>query len=126
MDALRIPSTDDTPEVVLDAASGEFEFGGKSLPEDVASFYDPIIEWIDTYGQNANDKSVFKFKLTYFNTASSKMILDILMKLEELCENGVDIKVEWHYEEEDEDMEEAGEEYSDIVEVPFEMIPYED
>ena len=126
MDALRIPSTDDTPEVTLDAGSGEFEFSGKSLPEDVASFYDPIIEWIDTYGQNANDSSVFKFKLTYFNTASSKMILDILMKLEELSEGGADIKVEWHYEEEDEDMEEAGEEYSDIVEVPFEMVPYED
>jgi len=125
MDALRIPATDDTPEVILDA-SGEFEFSGKSLPEDVASFYDPIIEWIDTYGQNANDSSVFKFKLTYFNTASSKMILDILMKLEELSEDGADIKVEWHYEEEDEDMEEAGEEYSDIVEVPFEMVPYED
>ena len=62
MDALRIPATDDTPEVILDA-SGEFEFSGKSLPEDVASFYDPIIEWIDTYGQNANDSSVFKFKL---------------------------------------------------------------
>lgn len=126
MDALRIPSTGDTPEVVLDAASGEFEFSGKSLPEDVASFFDPIIEWIDTYGKSANDSSVFKFKLTYFNTASSKMILDILMKLEELSEAGVTLKVEWHYEEEDEDMEEAGEEYSDIVEVPFEMVPYED
>lgn len=125
MDALRIPATDDTPEVILDA-SGDFQFIGKSLPEDVASFYDPIIDWIGEYGENANDTSVFKFKLTYFNTASSKMILDILMKLEELSENGADIKVEWHYEEEDEDMEEAGEEYSDIVDVPFEMVPYED
>lgn len=125
MDALRIPATDDTPEVILDA-SGDFQFIGKSLPEDVASFYDPIIDWIGEYGENANDTSVFKFKLTYFNTASSKMILDILMKLEELSENGTDIKVEWHYEEEDEDMEEAGEEYSDIVDVPFEMVPYED
>jgi hypothetical protein len=125
METLNIPATDDTPEVILDA-SGDFQFSGKSLPEDVASFYDPIIDWIDTYGQNPNDSSVFKFKLTYFNTASSKMILDILMKLEELSEGGADIKVEWHYEEEDEDMEEAGEEYSDIVEVPFEMVPYED
>lgn len=126
MDALKLAATDDTPEVVLDASSGEFVFSGKSLPEDVASFYDPIIDWISEYGNNANDSSVFKFKLTYFNTASSKMILDILMKLEELSENDIDIKVEWHYEEEDEDMEEAGEEYSDIVEVPFEMVSYED
>ena len=48
------------------------------------------------------------------------------MKLEFLSESGEDIKVEWHYEEEDEEMEEAGEEYSYIVEVPFEMIAYED
>lgn len=125
METLNIPATDDTPEVILDA-SGDFQFNGKSLPEDVASFYDPIIDWIDTYGQNPLDSSIFKFKFTYFNTASSKMILDILMKLEELSEGGADIKVEWHYEEEDEDMEEAGEEYSDIVEVPFEMVAYED
>lgn len=125
MDALRIPATDDTPEVKLDA-KGEFEFSGKSLPEDAASFYAPIIDWIDIYGQNVNDPSVFKFKLMYFNTASSKMILDILMKLEDLSEDGADIKVEWHYEEKNEDMEEAGEEYSEIVEVPFEMVSYED
>tara|TARA_B110000211_G_C14081853_1_gene554954 strand:+ start:1966 stop:2343 length:378 start_codon:yes stop_codon:yes gene_type:complete len=125
METLNIPATDDTPEVILDA-SGDFQFNGKSLPEDVASFYDPIIDWIDSYGKNPLDSSIFKFKFTYFNTASSKMILDILMKLEELSEGGADIKVEWHYEEEDEDMEEAGEEYSDIVEVPFEMVAYED
>jgi hypothetical protein len=125
METLNIPATDDTPEVILDA-SGDFQFNGKSLPEDVASFYDPIIDWISSYGENPLEKSIFKFKFTYFNTASSKMILDILMKLEELSEGGMDVKVEWHYEEEDEDMEEAGEEYSDIVEVPFEMVAYED
>ena len=125
METLNIPATDDTPEVILDA-SGDFQCNGKALPEDVSTFYDPIIDWIDTYGQNPLASSIFKFKFTYFNTASSKMILDILMKLEELSEGGADIKVEWHYEEEDEDMEEAGEEYSDIVEVPFEMVAYED
>ena len=57
--------------------------------------------------------------MTYFNTASSKIILDILMKLEELHEAGNEVMIEWHYEEDDEDMQEAGEEYSEIVEVPF-------
>ena len=124
MDALNIAATDDTPAVVLDKSQGLFEFSGKSLPEDVTSFYSPILEWIDTYGEAANDASTFKFKLTYFNTASSKMILDVLMKLEELHEDGKNITVEWHYEEDDEDMEEAGEEYSDIVEIPFDMKPF--
>jgi uncharacterized protein YkuJ len=60
--------------------------------------------------------------MTYFNTASSKIILDILMRLEDLHNDGKNITVEWHYEEDDEDMQEAGEEYSEIVEVPFKFI----
>jgi uncharacterized protein YkuJ len=60
--------------------------------------------------------------MTYFNTASSKIILDILMRLETLHEDGKNISVEWHYEEDDEDMQEAGEEYADIVEVPFTFV----
>ncbi|MBQ5513471.1 MAG: SiaC family regulatory phosphoprotein, partial [Bacteroidales bacterium] len=60
----------------------------------------------------------------YFNTASSKLLLDILMKLEQLSEDGNDVLVRWYYPEDDEDMQEAGEEYSDIVDVPFEQVPY--
>jgi len=122
MDALVIAKTDDTPQVHLDKATGKFEFSGKSLPEDVSSFYKPIFDWLDAYSKNTNDESIFEFKMTYFNTASSKVILDVLMKLEEMVNDGKDVKVKWYYDEDDEDMEEAGEEYSEIVEVPFEFI----
>ncbi|MBR5663140.1 MAG: DUF1987 domain-containing protein, partial [Bacteroidales bacterium] len=97
---------------------------GRSLPEDVAVFYEPILDWIDRYSEEASGKTIFNFKLVYFNTASSKMILDILLKLEEMHEAGKDVLVRWHYPEDDEDMEEAGEEYADIVDVPFEQISY--
>lgn len=122
MDVIKIMGTDDTPTVVLDAGSNVFEVSGRSLPEDVASFYKPIIDWIDKYNQNPNPKTVFNFKLVYFNTASSKMLLDILMKLEELHNAGKSVVVKWHYPDDDEDMKEAGEEYADIVDVPFEQI----
>lgn len=122
MEPLIINKTDDTPAIHLDKASGKFEFSGKSLPEDVSTFYAPVFEWIAAYGEDANDASTFVFKMTYFNTASSKIILDILMRLEDLHNDGKNITVEWHYEEDDEDMQEAGEEYSEIVEVPFKFI----
>ena len=64
------------------------------------------------------------YQETIFNTASSKLLLDILMILEEMKDNGHDVLIKWHYPEEDEDMEEAGEEYADIVEVPFEQVSY--
>lgn len=124
MEVIKIVGTDDTPSVTLDVANEIFEISGRSLPEDVAVFYEPILDWIDRYSEEATGKTVFNFKLVYFNTASSKMILDILLKLEEMHEAGKDVLIKWHYPEDDEDMEEAGEEYADIVDVPFEQISY--
>jgi len=124
MEVIKIVGTDDTPSVTMDVANEIFEISGRSLPEDVASFYEPILEWLDGYSEEASGKTVFNFKLVYFNTASSKMLLDILLKLEEMYESGKEVLVRWHFPEDDEDMEEAGEEYADIVEVPFEQISY--
>ena len=124
MNPIIISATDDTPGIRFDAANDIFEITGRSLPEDVSKFYKPILDWIDEYAQSPNGKTVFNFKLSYFNTASSKIILDILMKLEGMHENGKDIAIKWNYPSDDEDMMEAGEEYSDIVDVPIEMVEY--
>lgn len=124
MEAIKIKGTEDTPNVILDASDNVMEISGRSLPEDVSSFYGPILNWLIEYSKNPNPKTVFNFKLVYFNTASSKLILDILMKLEELKNQGNEVLVKWFYPEDDEDMQEAGSEYADIVEVPFEQISY--
>jgi len=124
MEAIKIKGTEDTPTVIFDAAENYFEISGRSLPEDVTSFYSPLLSWLSEYAKQPNPKTVFNFKLEYFNTASSKLILDVLMKLEELTRAGHDVLVRWHYPEDDEDMQEAGNEYADIVEVPFELVSY--
>ncbi|BDX37860.1 MAG: DUF1987 domain-containing protein [Bacteroidales bacterium] len=124
METIKIMGTDDTPTVILDAENEIYEISGRSLPEDVTAFYDPILGWLDEYASSPNKKTIFTFKLVYFNTASSKLLLDILMKLEQMHEAGNDILVRWYYPEDDEDMQEAGEEYADIVDVPFEQVGY--
>jgi hypothetical protein len=124
MEAIKIKGTEDTPNVVLDAAANVMEISGRSLPEDVSSFYGPILNWLVDYIKSPNPKTVFNFKLVYFNTASSKLILDILMKLEDLHKKGNEVLIKWYFPEDDEDMQEAGNEYADIVEVPFEQIAY--
>ena len=124
MQAIKIKGSDDTPNVILDKDNGIFEISGRSLPEDVAAFYEPILEWLEDYAESPLDKTVVNFKLEYFNTASSKLLLDVLLKLEDMFDDGKDILVRWHYPDDDEDMEEAGEEYADIVEVPFEQVSY--
>jgi len=124
MEAKRLTGTDDSPEVILDKKTNEFKFLGKSLPEDVKQFYTPIHDWIDQYVTDPNDETVIEFNMEYFNSASSKQILDILEKFAVLAENGKKVTVKWHYMEDDEDMEDAGESYADIVDIPFELISY--
>ncbi|MCQ2251868.1 MAG: DUF1987 domain-containing protein [Bacteroidales bacterium] len=124
MSVIKIQGTDDTPTVTLDKENNIFEITGRSLPEDVVVFYKPILEWLDEYKNDPLEKTVFNFKLEYFNTASSKLLLDVLLKLEDIANDDHDVLVKWHYPDDDEDMEEAGEEYSDIVDVPFEQVPY--
>ncbi|MDR1154938.1 MAG: DUF1987 domain-containing protein [Bacteroidales bacterium] len=124
MDPIIISATEDTPGIKLDATNNIFEISGRSLPEDVVKFYRPILDWLDTYAQSPNEHTVFDFKLSYFNTASSKIILDILMKLEGIHNDGRKLTIKWHYPSDDEDMMEAGEEYADIVDVPIELVEY--
>ncbi len=120
MEIIHLEGTEDTPKIILDKNNGIFEISGRSLPEDSAEFYQPVVDWLEAYAKSPNDKSEFVFKLEYFNTASSKLILDVLSKIEDV-KNAV---IRWYYHEDDEDMEEAGQEFSELVEVPFEFNTY--
>ena len=120
---LNIIATEDTPEIKFNGENNEFIISGRSLPEDVSTFYKPVFEWLEGFSTMNLPATVFKFKLEYFNTASSKIILDILMKLEDIIESKQsELKIEWYYFESDDDMLEAGEEYKELVEIPFHLI----
>jgi len=124
MNPIIINATEDTPGIRFDVANNIFEISGRSLPEDVTKFYKPILDWLDEYAKSPNAQTVFDFKLSYFNTASSKIILDIMMKLEGIHNDGKSISIKWHYPSDDEDMMEAGEEYADIVDIAIELVEY--
>jgi len=124
MEALDIRATNDTPKVLLDPENDIFEISGRSLPEDVVSFYQPVIDWLEEYKDEARDHTEFVFKYIYFNTATSKLIQDILFKLEEIKLLGKEVQVMWFYEQDDEDMLDLGEEFSENVDIPFEIISY--
>jgi hypothetical protein len=115
-----------TPIVCLDGEKGLIEIKGRSIPENSVEFYKPLIDWLDRYGSRPMDHTNVNIQLEYFNTSSSKCILDMLKKLELLYKKGNKVQVNWYYEEDDEDMFEAGEDYQSIINVPFSMIEMED
>lgn len=123
---IEITGNQDTPGVIFDLDNGIFQLSGRSFPADADFFYQPLLRWLDDYNKAGPAKeTVFDIKMEYFNTASAKMLLDIFFKLEDINEAGNEMKINWYYLEEDEDMQEAGEEFDDIVEIEFNMIEYE-
>ena len=119
MNILEILPGDDSPEINFNPDSGNFEMKGKSLPEDVSTFYDPVISWLEDYAKDPAEKTQVNVMLTYFNTASSKLLLDMLMIFEEIHEKGKDVVINWFYPDYDEDMKDAGLEYAEMVDIPF-------
>ncbi|MFB0924176.1 MAG: DUF1987 domain-containing protein, partial [Vicingaceae bacterium] len=94
MELLNIEATDETPKVILNPETHVFEFSGKSLPEDVTEFYNPLMEWLENYQESPGETTKAIFKMDYFNTATSKLILDILMLLEEIHEETEGVNIE--------------------------------
>jgi len=121
MKALVFESTEYTPEVVLDPAGNRFEISGRSVPNDAESFYGPVLEWFEEYANLPNRKTVINFDLEFFNISSSKRLLFILYRLNEMVEQGADVSVCWKYSEDDDDMLEVGQDYAFMVKVPFEF-----
>ncbi|MBR4440644.1 MAG: DUF1987 domain-containing protein [Bacteroidales bacterium] len=113
-------ATADTPSVILDADKGIFEISQMSLPEDAVDFYTPILAWLRDYAKDPNPETVFNMKLEYFNTASSKQLIQILLILQDMKDKS-SVLVKWYYKEIDEDMLSLGEEYKQIMKIPFEL-----
>ena len=113
-------ATADTPSVILDADKGIFEISQMSLPEDAVDFYTPILAWLGDYAKDPNPETVFNMKLEYFNTASSKQLIQILLILQDMKDKS-SVLVKWYYKEIDEDMLSLGEEYKQIMKIPFEL-----
>ena len=134
MNSLKIEKTIATPKIIFDFDNNNFVLQGCSRPEDVRGFFGPIIEWLRTFRESINDDIcskhkdnpvVFKFKFDYFNSSSAKFILDILVLINDTHAKGLNVKIDWYYEENDDDMKEVGEELSEVVDFPFEYFMLE-
>lgn len=120
MEPFRQQKTKSTPEITFDKSQEIFEITGWSKPENTLEFYGPVINWLTEYSSQPNAKTVFNFNLEYFNSSTSKIILQIIRVLEVIHENGQKLEINWYYN--DEDNLEAGEAYKSLTEVSFNCI----
>ena len=128
MTRYQIEETEFTPEIIFDPDKCEFSFKGVSRPEDVIKFYEPAIEWlkefdldISTTSQNKYNINAIKviFHLSYFNSSSSKMLLQILQIIKKIQTDGIDISIDWYYDDNDEQMYDDGMDLSESIDIAF-------
>lgn len=121
MNKIHLQSTFMTPEILFDLENKRFCIKGRSLPEDAKSFYRPYIDWLNSAFKNNHIEIDFVFELIYFNSASTKMLLDILFILRNASMNEHKINVIWRCEDDDEEMINVGHELEEIVNLPFKI-----
>ena len=122
MEELAITGTPKTPTVRSDSSQGLLEIKGRSNPENPVELFKPIVNWVEEYIQNPGDKTTVNIQLEHFNTSSSKSLIGIFKRLEALKKEGREIIINWHYDADDEDILEAGENFESVVEIPFRMV----
>ena len=76
-----IEETPKTPEIELNPITGDFIFSGRSIPENAAKLYEPVLNWITEYILHARPTTNVRLNLEYFNTSSSLWLAKILKVL---------------------------------------------
>jgi len=124
MDKLEFQPTQKTPYVLLDP-SGKIKFKGRSIPEDVSLFYEDILDWIIAFASSPPAHTQVDIEMEYLNSGTSKYMLRLLKKLKEVDNDGYELKINWVYEEGDDDILERGEYYASILDLDINFIEVE-
>lgn len=125
METYYSEQTAKTPFIQFDPNLGKFEIKGKSIPENSKVFYTLMFEWLEKYISQPSSLTTLDIQLDYFNTSSAKSVIDLFKKLETIEKNGKGkVVINWHYNEDDGDMQEAGQDYQSIVKVNFNLISF--
>jgi hypothetical protein len=124
MQTLHLSPAFDTPEINFDPEKGELNISGRCIIENPAVFFKPLYDWLDDYIKQPRPETTLHVNLEYFNTSSSKYILDFLKKIKTVNDNGSKLIVKWEYHHGDEDTCDTGRDFSNILKVPFEFIEH--
>lgn len=123
MENYFLEGTAKTPNMDFDSETGVFEINGRSIPENSVAFYRPLLDWLDVYVKSSENASTsLNISLEYFNTSSSKCLVEIFRRMEILQKTGRLLEIKWYYEGEDQDILEAGQDFNEFMNIPIELV----
>lgn len=122
--AVKVDETVDSPGILLDAENSVFNIEGSSYPEDAYDVYDCVLDWIKENDYKFENKLICNFKYRVLSSASRKLLYDIFLSLEKASKNSPGIEIHWHHEKFDEDILEVGQDFDELLDLPFKFIAY--
>ena len=117
---MHIEGTRTSPSI--DITGGVFEIKGRSIPEDAYDFYSPLLRELSQYIEFPEPKTDIRFHLEYINSGSKKYITNFLAKFNEFYLGGKEVVIHWHYDYDDESMQELGNDLRSMIQIPFHII----
>lgn len=128
MDAFIREQSKSTPWIYFDPQHHHLQIKGESYPENSAKFYTPMLEWLEAYLNNLSQEKVqVDVELVYFNSSSSKVFMNFFDRLEEAAQKGVQVEINWMYDEDNDTALECGEEFQeDMQQVSFNLLQKEE
>jgi hypothetical protein len=125
MKNLSVKKTTNTPEISFNG--NKFIIQGRSITENSFEFYEPVLKWITEYKDNPFEETIVEINLEYFNTSTSKFLIEILKLFKSIQDNNKGkIIIKWCYENDDLELKETGEDFEDLLEIPFEYVEIEE
>lgn len=121
MQTFRKDQTKNSPEIILDPG-GIIRIRGRSILENAAEFYEPVLDWVEEYVKTPASLTCVDINLEYFNSATAKVLITLIQKSSAVSFRNARLKVNWYYEDGDEDILERGEYIESVLEVDFSFI----
>lgn len=118
-----IKATSETPFVALEMANRTLLIKGTSHPENPSDFYDKVDKLLAFYIAEGRKSLTVNLSLEYFNTSSARYLFQLMTQLKEYEDGGMDMKVNWYYKIDDEDMLLSGKNFSSYTQLDLKLVP---
>jgi len=118
---LRIAATGTTPEIIMNP-SGSIIISGRSMSKNADEFYRKMDSWLEVYMMEPADMTRIDIWLEYFDRVNLSAFMSVLKKIKKVSQVAKEFEINWHYEEDDEDILAQGENLSQILNIPVNMV----
>lgn len=127
MEDLVIAPERDKPAIDFKFSQHHLQLRGESFPENAVAFYSPVVSALMNYLAETRDQEItVDFELRYFNSSSTKILMNVFRMLDQASAQGNTVHVNWYHDPEDDTVLEFGNDIaSDFITLKYQAVAVE-